>query len=110
MVGVQVLLSDPSPSAEESCGQPLRLDRDPHVEGEGRLAKCLGMADSLRHWVCQLARRPVGAAASPVGRCVSYRVNHSTRRSTFPSLPLLDELRTYCYEHRIEEIPVLLAV
>jgi hypothetical protein len=25
-------------------------------------------------------------------------------------LPLLDELRTYCYEHRIEEIPALLAV
>ena len=23
-------------------------------------------------------------------------------------LPLLDELRTYCYEHQIEEIPVLL--
>ena len=23
-------------------------------------------------------------------------------------LPLLDELRTYCYEHRIEEIPALL--
>jgi len=25
-------------------------------------------------------------------------------------LPLLDELRTYCYEHQIEEIPALLAV
>jgi hypothetical protein len=25
-------------------------------------------------------------------------------------LPLLDELRTYCYEHKIEEIPALLAV
>jgi hypothetical protein len=25
-------------------------------------------------------------------------------------LPLLDELRTYCYEHNIEEIPALLAV
>jgi hypothetical protein len=29
-------------------------------------------------------------------------------RSTLSSLPLLDELRTYCYEHRIEEIPALL--
>jgi hypothetical protein len=26
------------------------------------------------------------------------------------SLPLLDELRTFCYEHKIEEIPALLAV
>jgi hypothetical protein len=25
-------------------------------------------------------------------------------------LPLLDELRTYCYEHKIEEIPALLAI
>ena len=25
-------------------------------------------------------------------------------------LPLLDELRTYCFEHKIEEIPALLAV
>ena len=25
-------------------------------------------------------------------------------------LPLLDELRTYCYQHQIEEIPALLAV
>jgi hypothetical protein len=25
-------------------------------------------------------------------------------------LPLLDELRTFCFEHKIEEIPVLLAV
>jgi len=25
-------------------------------------------------------------------------------------LPLLDELRTYCYENQIEEIPTLLAV
>jgi hypothetical protein len=25
-------------------------------------------------------------------------------------LPLLDELRTYCFEHKIEEIPTLLAV
>ena len=25
-------------------------------------------------------------------------------------LPLLDKLRTYCYEHQIEEIPALLAV
>jgi hypothetical protein len=25
-------------------------------------------------------------------------------------LPLLDEFRTYCYEHKIEEIPALLAV
>jgi hypothetical protein len=25
-------------------------------------------------------------------------------------LPLLDELRTFCYEHKIEEIPSLLAV
>ena len=25
-------------------------------------------------------------------------------------LPLLDELRTYCYENKIEEIPALLAV
>jgi hypothetical protein len=25
-------------------------------------------------------------------------------------LPLLDELRTFCYEHKIEEIPALLAV
>jgi hypothetical protein len=28
----------------------------------------------------------------------------------FALLPLLDELRTYCYEHQIEEIPVLLTV
>ena len=27
-----------------------------------------------------------------------------------PLLPLLDELRTYCYEHQVEEIPALLAV
>jgi hypothetical protein len=25
-------------------------------------------------------------------------------------LPLLDELRTFCYEHKVEEIPALLAV
>jgi hypothetical protein len=25
-------------------------------------------------------------------------------------LPLLDELRTFCYEHKIEEIPSVLAV
>ena len=31
--------------------------------------------------------------------------------TTCPTLlPRLDELRTYCYEHQIEEIPVLLAV
>jgi hypothetical protein len=33
-------------------------------------------------------------------------------RAPFEStlVPLLDELRTYCYEHQIEEIPALLAV
>jgi hypothetical protein len=25
-------------------------------------------------------------------------------------LPLLDELRTFCYEHKIEEVPALLAI
>jgi hypothetical protein len=25
-------------------------------------------------------------------------------------LPLLDELRTYCYEHRVEDVPTVLAV
>jgi hypothetical protein len=25
-------------------------------------------------------------------------------------LPLLDELRTFCYEHKIEEIPALFAI
>jgi hypothetical protein len=29
-------------------------------------------------------------------------------RSSLFHLPLLDELRTYCYEHRIEEIPAIL--
>ena len=31
-------------------------------------------------------------------------------RSTLFDLPLLDELRTYCYEHMIEELPAFLAV
>jgi len=30
--------------------------------------------------------------------------------SSFIGVPLLDELRTCCYEHQIEEIPALLAV
>jgi len=38
------------------------------------------------------------------------RVNLPVARSTLSSLPLLDELRTFCYEHKIEEIPALLAV
>jgi hypothetical protein len=37
-------------------------------------------------------------------------VSQAIGRSTLSSLPLLDELRTYCYEHQIEEIPALLAV
>jgi hypothetical protein len=37
-------------------------------------------------------------------------VNHPAESSTLFDLPLLDELRTYCYEHKIEEIPALLAV
>ena len=31
-------------------------------------------------------------------------------RSTLFDLPLLDELRTYCYEHKIEEIPAFFIV
>ena len=34
-------------------------------------------------------------------------VGDIVRLSLF-DLPLLDELRTYCYEHRIEEIPAFL--
>jgi hypothetical protein len=37
-------------------------------------------------------------------------VRGTVPRSTLSSLPLLDELRTYCYEHQTEEIPALLAV
>ena len=37
-------------------------------------------------------------------------VRHSVTRSTLSSLPLLDKLRTYCFEHQIEEIPALLAI
>ena len=45
------------------------------------------------------------------------RVSHGTKKQAAPSettcpvlLPLLDELRTYCYERKIEAIPALLAV
>jgi hypothetical protein len=42
----------------------------------------------------------------------TYRIAEAPihSRSTLFDLPLLDELRTYCYEHQIEEIPALLAV
>jgi hypothetical protein len=29
-------------------------------------------------------------------------------RSTLFDLPLLDEIRTYCFEHKIEEIPAFI--
>jgi hypothetical protein len=31
-------------------------------------------------------------------------------RSTLFHLPLLDELRTFCYEHKVEEMPAFLGV
>ncbi len=39
---------------------------------------------------------PAGRLTAPSARCA---------RSTLFDLPLLDELRTYCYEHKIEEMP-----
>ena len=48
---------------------------------------------------------------------IIHRIARETKKaaSDLPTacpilLPLLDELRTFCYEHRIEELPPLLAV
>ena len=48
---------------------------------------------------------------------IIHRIAQDTRKAAdeLPTacpvlLPLLDELRTYCFEHKIEEIPALLAV
>jgi hypothetical protein len=89
------------------CGSCLRIDS---IRSPAALEAC--------------AVRWEDGQKGPEGNCPAskppFEIIHSTAEETkkaadgLPTacpvlLPLLDELRTYCYEHRIEEIPALLA-
>ena len=78
---------------------PFELDRVHPRKVSGNCAKS---NTSIHTWVWQTAE-PVAARRTETG-------SQTGARSTQPLLPLLDELRTYCYEHQIEEVPVLLAI
>jgi hypothetical protein len=54
--------------------------------------------------------QPVVRAMRRTANQALHSVNHGEPGSTPSSLPLLDELRTCCYENEIDEIPTLLAI